>query len=157
MEYSVSFDKMKKMILTLLLSASAIFAFEKNKDGSFTYGTVGVDSFIPTLSIGSREWKEDSGFDINLSLSSMIVLNRVAVNASYLKRLSNNQYIGIGGGAFFALLDTDYMFFTNGGIFPSLKFGKEFESHFHEVSVVFPQITADGICLIPLISYKYGF
>jgi len=147
---------MKKLILALIVLTSSVYSFEK-KDDSFTYSTLGTDLIVPSIGMGIRKWGIDGGYDLNGSFSSLIFINRLAASASYLKKFNDNNYIGIGGGAFLALFSYDNQKYLNGGVFPSLKFGKESENSFHEISIAIPQISNHGIMFLPLISYRYGF
>ena len=147
---------MKKLILVLILTTSVIFCFER-KNRAFTYAAIGVDLILPAFCIGSRQWSADSGFDINASVSSIVIINRVSVNVSYLKRFINNQYIGIGGGSFLVIVPFNDLCFVNCGVFPSLKFGKEYENTFHEVGIAMPQLSKYGMVFFPVVSYRYGF
>ena len=147
---------MKKIILALLVITSGIFAYERDED-SFSYIAVGADAILPAISVGSRGWKDKNGFDINFNISSIIIATRLSINASYLKKFNNNNYIGIGAGAFLAIITCEDYSFTNKDVYPSLKIGKEYEKTFHEISVAIPQITEYGKTFIPLISYRYGF
>jgi hypothetical protein len=147
---------MKKLILVLILITSGMYSFEK-KDGFYAYAAVGADLIAPSFAIGIRKWDEDDGFDMNLGLTSLIFVNRLAVNAAYLKKFNDNKYIGIGGGAFIANMALNGDNLVNCGVFPALKFGKENPSTFHELSLSVPTISQYGIMFYPMVSYKYGF
>jgi hypothetical protein len=147
---------MKKVILSLILMTSAIFSFEKDND-SFNYDAVGADFIAPAIGVGTRSWDGDNGFDLNVSFSSIVLINRSSVIASYLKKLNDNKYVGAGVGVFTALVFLNGESRVNFGMFPSLKIGKETENHFHEVSLIIPQVSTYGVSVIPLVSYRYGF
>jgi hypothetical protein len=147
---------MKKLMLALILITTGLCAFERKAD-SFTYTAIGADLILPAVTIGVRKWEEDSGFDINLNFSSFIVINRLSLGVSHLKKFNNNTYLGLGAGAFVALVNDDYEYVLNAGVFPCLKFGVELESSFHEIGLVIPQISSCGIMFFPLVSYRFGF
>ena len=147
---------MKKLILSLILMTSAIFSFEKDND-SFNYDAVGIELIFPSISFGTRSWDGNNGFDANVNLSSLIFLTRASLNTSYLKKFNDNKYFGVGIGSFVAFGDLDGERVVNVGLYPSLKIGKETDHHFHEVSLIVPQVSTYGVSYIPLVSYRYGF
>jgi len=147
---------MKKFVLALIITSSMICAFEK-KEGSYDYNAVGIDVIAPALTIGSRHWDKDDGIDINLSIASLIFVNRLTFNVSFLEKFENNTYIGIGAGAFASSIHLNDQPVVNCGVFPSLKFGKEYKDHFHEVTIAVPQLSLVGTTFAPVISYRYGF
>ena len=147
---------MKKLILALVILTSATFAFEKKND-SYKYKAVGVDFILPAFSIGYRDWAAKNGFDINLNVSSLVFINRLSLNASYLRRLGSKTYIGVGGGAFLTMIYLNKIAYASTGIFPSFKIGWESKHHFQEVNVEVPLMTAYGTSFVPLVSYRYGF
>jgi len=146
---------MKKLILALIITSSMICAFEK-KEGSYNYNAVGVDVIAPAFTIGSRDWNKTTGIDINLSVASLVIANRLTLSLSFLKKFSDDTYIGIGGGGFAANIISEKNYVT-GGVFPSLKFGKEYKDHFHEITIAVPQFTRRENSFLPCISYRYGF
>ncbi len=147
---------MKKLILALIITSSMICAFEK-KEGSYNYNAVGADVIAPAFSIGSRHWNKEDGFDINLSIASLIFVNRLTLNVSVLEKFNNNTYMGIGAGVFASSILFNDISVINCGIFPSLKFGKEYKDHFHEVTISVPQFSVLGTVFAPIVSYRYGF
>jgi len=147
---------MKKLVLALIILTSEIFAYERDDD-AFSYLSVGADSILPAISVGSRGWNDKNGFDINFSVASVFLISRLSLNASYLKKFNNNNYIGVGAGAFLAVFSYDNDSYVNTGFCPSIKLGKEYEKTFHEINIFIPQITYYGTTFLPLISYRYGF
>ena len=147
---------MKKLILAFIALSSLCFATEKKRE-SFNYNAIGLDLVAPAFTIGCREWKGDEGFDINTSLSSILIINRLSINAYYLKKLNDNTYLGIGAGTFLALVTNGKHGLLNGGVCPNIKFGRESTNYFDDISISVPQFAKLGTVYLPLITYRHGF
>lgn len=139
-------------------------SIEPSTSDSFSYRTIGMGPLpMPMLNIGIGKrliFKVRSAIDLNVSGSTLVLVNTLQGSISRLWYSSSQYYLGLGGTLGAGFLSSLFPFCYAA---PALTFGKEFFNssgckRFFQIEAMFPVfiLNIKETKLIPGVTVKYG-
>jgi len=138
----------------------------ENSFGHFDIGVGPLPVLLPAFTVGHRNQWGHHGFDVSLTLETIVAITQVKVSPMYLyyftPNLESQLYFGAGIGG--SALITTYAK-TGGLISPQFLIGKEYKNkeggrRFFQAEIAFPSVVFDSthaaMCWFPLVVLSYG-